>query len=449
MNCLLPVDLQNGLQNDVWQPKFSGRKDEIGKPACVHTNREKKSARKSLEDCNHEATSLHYSNDVTLRGKAMHKLNSLKIHPAHVLASLLALTMSASICLGEDWRQFRGEDAAGVYSGDVPTQWGDNQNLKWAVALPGKGVSSPVIVDDRVFVTAFSGFGQDLNSPGNIEDLRRHLVCLDRETGAVLWQRSPPTRFPEDKFEGFITDHGYASCTPVSDGERVFAFFGKSGVYAFDLDGKPLWQKFVGSESGPTEWGTGASPSIYKNLLLVNACDETQALIAFDRISGEEVWRVEAQLYEGSYSTPVVGQAADGSDEIVIPLSDEVWGIDPATGKLKWWVAESLGKYICTTPVIGDGVAYVAASSKVIAIRLGGVGDVTQSHTLWSRNAGPGVPSPVLDGENLYWVGTNGILTCADAGTGKTVWRERMGKGNRNITYASLTKANNAWLSMT
>ena len=159
------------------------------------------------------------------------------------------------------------------------------------------------------------------------------------------------------------------------------------------------------------------------------------------------VWKLS--LYEGSYSTPVVGKAADGSDEIVIPLSDEIWGIDPATGKLKWWVKESLGKYICTTPVVGNGVAYVAASSQVVAIRLGGFGDVTKTHIVWSRNAGPGVPSPVLDDEKLYWVGTNGILTCADVATGKTLWRKRMGGGKRNITYASLTKANNVWLSMT
>ncbi|MEM9366837.1 MAG: PQQ-binding-like beta-propeller repeat protein [Planctomycetota bacterium] len=369
--------------------------------------------------------------------------------PACLPLMVLWLLFTPSWTLGEDWRQFRGENAAGIYGGDVPVEWGDDQNLQWVISLPGKGVSSPVVVGDRIFVTTFSGFGQDASNPGEIANLRRHLACVDRLTGEVLWERSPPTRFPEDKFEGFITDHGYASCTPVSDGERVFVFFGKSGVYAFDLVGNPLWQRFVGSESGPTAWGTGASPVIHEDLLLVNACDETQALIAFDRVSGKEVWRVEAQLYEGSYSTPVVGTAKNGSDEIIIPLSDEIWGIDPQTGKLKWWVAESLGKYICTTPVIGDGVVYVAASSKVIAIELGGVGDVTETHTLWSRNAGPGVPSPVLDTGKLYWVGTNGILTCADAATGDTLWRERLGNGNRNITYASLMKADNVWLSLT
>lgn len=365
------------------------------------------------------------------------------------LAIVVCVVLGATNARSEDWLQFRGRNAAGVYPGDVPTKWGDAENLKWAIPLPGKGVSSPIVVGDRVFCTAFSGFGQDLQKPGDIAGLRRHLVCVDRNTGTTLWDRSPPTRFPEDKFEGFITDHGYASCTPVSDGERVYVFFGKSGVYAFDLDGELLWQKLVGSESGPTSWGSGASPVVYKELLLVNACDETQAMIAFNRVTGKEVWRTEAQLYEGSYSTPVIGRADDGRDEIVMPLSDETWGIDPQTGKLKWWVKASLAKYVCTTPVVGDGVAYIAASSKVMAVRLGGTGDVTDSHVLWSRNAGPGVPSPILDNGKLYWVGTNGILTCVDASTGKTLWRKRMGKGKRNITYASLTKANNTWLSMT
>lgn len=364
------------------------------------------------------------------------------------IVGVCAVFLVAKASSAEDWLQFRGANAGGRYSGDVPTQWSDNQNLKWVFALPGKGVSSPIVVKDRVFVTCYTGYGENVNDPGELSNLRRHLLCVERKTGRLLWQRSPPTRFPEDQFEGFITDHGYASCTPVSDGERVFAFFGKSGVYAFDLNGHLLWQQFVGNESGPTEWGSGASPIVFKDLLIVNACDETQALVAFDRTSGKEVWRAEGRLYEGSYSTPVIGTASDGSDEIIIPLADEIWGIDPLTGKLKWWVAESLGKYICTTPVVANGVAYVAASSKVIAIRLGGHGDVSQSHTVWSRNAGPGVPSPVFDKEKLFWVGTNGILTCADASTGKTLWRERIGRGSRNITYASLTKAGNVWLSM-
>jgi len=350
---------------------------------------------------------------------------------------------------GQDWRQFRGPNASGVAGSKIPLRWRDAENLKWAVELPGRGVSSPVVVGNRVFITTFSGFGQSLEKPGDIKDLRRNLICFARKSGKELWRRSPPTRFPEDKFEGFITDHGYASNTVTSDGKNVYAFFGESGVYAFDLAGKPLWQQTVGSESGPTAWGSAASPIVYKNLLLVNACDESQALIAFDKNTGKEIWRAEAKLYEGSYSTPVIGKTKDGRDEIIIPLQKEIWGIDPASGRLKWWAAISLGKYISSTPVVGDGIAYIAAGSKVAAIRLGGVGNVTESNIVWSRNAGPGVPSPVLSGGKLYWVATNGVLTVANAETGKTLWRSRLSSGGRNITYASLTKANNVWLATT
>ncbi|MEL6109214.1 MAG: PQQ-binding-like beta-propeller repeat protein [Planctomycetota bacterium] len=216
----------------------------------------------------------------------MSKLSSSTLSPATLVSVALLLT-SCARSQAEDWLGFRGPNVSGIYDGNLPTHWSDTQNLKWALPLRGKGVSSPIVVGGRVFVTTFSGFGQDPQSPGDLRDLRRHLVCVDRHDGSVLWQRSPPTRFPEDRYEGFITDHGYASCTPVSDGERVYAFFGKSGIYAFDLDGTLLWQKPVGSESGPTEWGSAASPSIHKELLLVNACDETQALIAFDRLLPE------------------------------------------------------------------------------------------------------------------------------------------------------------------
>ena len=179
-------------------------------------------------------------------------------------ATFLLLLGQPNPVFGEDWRQFRGENAAGVYRGDVPSRWGDELNLKWVIPLPGKGVSSPVVVGDRVYVTSFSGFGQDVDNPGEIANLRRHLVCVDRRSGKVLWQRSPPTRFPEDKFEGFITDHGYASCTPVSDGERVFVFFGKvRSLCIRSRTATPLWQQFkLAANPARPNGECGASPSI-------------------------------------------------------------------------------------------------------------------------------------------------------------------------------------------
>ncbi len=130
---------------------------------------------------------------------------------------LLGLTILPANAQREDWLQFPGHNAAGIYSGDVPTRRSDNENLKWVTPLPRKGVSSPIVVGDRLFVTTFSGFGQDLKNPGEIENLRRYLVCVDRKSGGMLWERSPPTRFPEDGFKGFVTDQSYASCTPVAD----------------------------------------------------------------------------------------------------------------------------------------------------------------------------------------------------------------------------------------
>ena len=349
----------------------------------------------------------------------------------------------------QDWPQFRGSDGDGKSLSVAPAKWSSSSNLKWVVELPGQGVSSPIVVGEEVFVTAFSGVGPKAQSSGEPAKLVRSLVCVARESGEIKWQRMLESPVAEDSYEGFLTDHGYASSTPVSDGQRVFAFFGKSGVYAFDLNGKPLWQRSVGSESGPTNWGSAASPILYKNLVIVNACDESQALIALDAQSGAEVWRAEASRYEGSYSTPLLAKSTNGRIELIVPLADEIWSFDPNTGKLNWWVEVSLGKYITSTPVAANGVLYVAASSKVIAIRMGGTGDVTQSHVLWNRNAGPGIPSPIYDGGKLYWVTTSGIFTCADAATGDTLWRERLGKSGKGTTYASLLKTGDRWIVTT
>lgn len=349
----------------------------------------------------------------------------------------------------QDWPQFRGSDGDGKSLSVAPAEWSSRSNLKWAVKLPGQGVSSPIVVGEDVFVTAFSGVGRKAQSSAEPVKPLRSLVCVDRKSGGIKWQRLLESPVAEDRYEGFLTDHGYASSTPASDGQRVFAFFGKSGVYAFDLNGKPLWQRSVGSESGPMNWGSAASPIVYKNLVIVNACDESQALIALDAKSGAEVWRAEARRYEGSYSTPLLAKSEDGRIELIVPMAEEIWSFDPNTGKLNWWVEMSLGKYVTSTPVAANGVLYVAASSKVIAIRMGGKGDVTQSHVLWNRNAGPGIPSPIYDEGRLYWVATSGIFTCADAVSGDTLWRERLGKDGKSTTYASLLKTGDRWIVTT
>jgi len=343
-----------------------------------------------------------------------------------------------------DWRQFRGPSGTGITSDRVPDTWDDAKNLKWVVPLPGSGCSSPIVVGNRVFVTAYSGYGLDDSEPGNIAELRRHLICVDRQTGKIAWMRTTPASLPEDQYKSFITDHGYASNTPVSDGERVYVFYGKSGVIAFSLDGEPLWQTPVGKESSPSQWGSAASLILHKNLVIVNACDESQSLLALDKKTGKEVWRAQASKLEGAYCTPLLVELPQGGQEIVLPVSEEIWGFEPDTGKLKWYVEKSPGKYMSSTPTAGDGVVY-AAAGRAIAVKVGGSGNVTDSHTLWTRNAGAGVPSPVLDKGRLYWLHTRGgTVTCIDAKTGERLWRERIpSEGGSPTTYASLIKAGN------
>src|SRR6056297_2846572 len=162
----------------------------------------------------------------------------------------------------DDWPRFLGGGGALKASSDVrpPTTWSDEDNLKWKLELPGPGVSSPIVVGDKVFVTAYSGYGTG-GEDEKMEDLKRHLLCVDRSTGNVVWSKKMNSVAAEDPFvPPGVAAHGYASHTPVSDGENVYVFLGKSGVVAFDLDGNPKWRTTVGTGSGPMKWGSASSP---------------------------------------------------------------------------------------------------------------------------------------------------------------------------------------------
>ena len=187
---------------------------------------------------------------------------------------------------GADWPQFRGPDGLGVSSdANVAVQWSESENLKWKTSLPGPGSSSPIVWGQHVFVTCYSGYGLSRTNPGNIEQLVRHLVCIDRKDGKVIWTRTVKAEMPEDAFAGMgVPEHGYASNTPATDGERVFVFFGKTGVLAFDLDGNQLWQVNVGKESSNRRWGSSASLILYKDMVIVNASEESQSILALDKL---------------------------------------------------------------------------------------------------------------------------------------------------------------------
>ncbi len=227
--------------------------------------------------------------------------------------TLVVMAMFAASSAGAaDWPQFRGPGGSGV--GDakgLPVTWSSTDNVVWRTKLPGPGTSSPIVVGKRVYVTCYTGYGLEPGQ-GDMDKLMRHLVCIDRANGDVLWTKDFKPVLPESKYGpgGNESQHGYSSSTPASDGKRLYVFFGKSGVYCLDLDGNEIWQAGVGT--GTHGWGSSNSPLLYKNLVIINASIESNALVALDKNSGKEVWR--AKKIDASWNTPVLVNAPDGAD---------------------------------------------------------------------------------------------------------------------------------------
>ena len=342
------------------------------------------------------------------------------------LATVLTFAVAAN-AMGGDWPRFRGPNGTGVGEDAQPTPsvWSPTENVKWKTPLPGEGVSSPIVIGERVFVTAYSGYGFE---EGDLLDLKRHLVCLDRRTGDVQWQEVVEAVLPEDPYAGAgIPSHGYASHTPVSDGERVYVFFGKSGVMAFDLDGTQLWRHKVGLESDPRRWGSASSPILVDGMVVVTAGPEQRAIIALDSRTGNEVWSAEAESLGNVWGTPAVAELEDGRKELVIGAPFEIWGLNPQTGKVRWYCEAIDEDSFNTSVVIHDGVVYAVEgrSGGSIAVEAGGKGDVSKSAVQWSGREANRFGTPVLANDRLYFV-ANGTVRCLDAKTGRRVFQARL-----------------------
>jgi len=348
----------------------------------------------------------------------------------HRVASVWFVLL-AGCALGADWPQFRGPAGLGISSEKgLPTEWSGESNIAWKVKLPGAGASSPVTVGERVFVTCYSGYGLDNKEPGKMEDLRRHLLCFDR-AGKALWSKEFQPILPEHKYAGEGSYQGYAASTPASDGERLYVFFGKSGVFCFDLEGKQLWHTLVGKNTNG--WGSGASPILYKNLLIVNASVESGALVALDKMTGSEVWR--APNIRSAWDTPVLINASEGSGtQIVVSAQDRLVAIDPETGK-EVWQAEGVHRYVCPSVVENDGVIYaIGGGHTSLAVKAGGKGDVTKTHGIWRVAKGSNVGSPIYHDGYLYWAAdSGGIVHCQEAATGKFMYSERLSPSSGQI----------------
>lgn len=369
--------------------------------------------------------------------------------PCHrIFAALLSLPVAVSACFAADWARFRGENGSGVSkdSAAVPTTWSDTENLKWSVELPGPGLSSPIVVGDRVFVTSWTGYAAGPDSSENQDQLKRALVCIDRGSGEIVWTRSVDAVLPEDDYQGMFAENGYASHTPVSDGERVYCFFGKSGVVAFDMAGNQLWQTSVGTGRDPRRWGSASSPILYGDLLIVTAAAESESLVGLNKSTGEEVWKQEASSLAGTWSTPVLAKVDDERTDLVLGAPFEMWGMNPETGKLRWFCEAGESNSVTASVVVSEGPDATVyrlggRDSGSLAVRVGGKGDVSDSHVRWRGDHRAGIGSPVLHNGRLYWI-ARGIANCIDTQTGEEIYKKRLpasgiGGGVRGSDYAS------------
>ena len=351
-------------------------------------------------------------------------------------AILVVLLIGACVtqgAAGADWLQFRGPGGLGTsQETGLPTTWSATENIAWKKELPGPGASSPVVVGERIVMTCYSGYGVPGQRRGDIGQLKRHVLCLNLNDGRLRWQRDILAALPE---EPRIAEHGFASSTPASDSERVYVFFGKSGVFTFDLDGQQLWHADVGS--GTDGWGSAASPVLYKDLVIVNASVESQSLVALSKQTGKEVWRVEG--IRQAWNTPHLAKTPEGKTELAIGIEGKLMGLDPDRGE-QLWSCGGYQSYMCPSPVADHGVVYAVWGRRTLGVRLGGRGNVERSHQLWNfwRNrAGSTVSSPVYHDGHLYFASDrNGVVYCMDGQTGEIVYEQRLSPDSGKI-YAS------------
>ena len=286
--------------------------------------------------------------------------------------------------------------------------------------MPGYGSSSPIALGDKLYVTCYSGYGMGYKD-GKMEDLTLHLVCIGAAKGNIVWDKSIKPSLPESSR---VRDHGYSAATPATDGKHIYVFFGKSGVFKFDLKGNQIWQTSVGTKTHG--WGSGTSPVLYKDLVIVNASIESGKLIAINKETGKEVWRAGGM--DSSWNTPHLVEVSKGKYELAVSVKGFVLGFDPATGK-ELWRCEGIPDYICPSIISHKGVLYAIGgrSSKTIAIRSGGRGDVTKTHKLWQADVGANVSSPVFSQGHLYWVSDrNKVAYCISTADGSVKYAEKI-----------------------
>lgn len=328
------------------------------------------------------------------------------------------------------WPQWRGPYASGVSRrANPPTEWSESRNIRWKVEIPGRGSASPVVWGDRLFVVSAVPVGvqgaasHEARVGMQPREVHRFIVmAIDRRSGRVVWERTARQERPH---EPSMKDGTWASSSAITDGQRVFAFFESSGLYAYDLEGTLLWQKQLGEKKMFGDVGeSGSTPVLHGNRLVV-AWDHqgSSFVVALDARTGEEVWRAQRQEVD-AWATPLIVEH-DGRAQVVTAAEKRLRSYDLETGRIVW-ESEGLTMNPIPSPVAEDGMVFATSGfrgSNLKAIRLSDArGDITGSKAIaWTLDRDtPYVPSPLLYDGVLYLLKSNsGILSAFDARTGK------------------------------
>jgi outer membrane protein assembly factor BamB len=347
-----------------------------------------------------------------------------------VVVSGLALPIHAA-----NWPAWRGPDGQGIsFETNLPTKWSATENVKWRASLPEPGNSTPIVWDDRIFVTQAVG-------------MQRTLMCFDRKDGKMLWLKGVKATQKDPTHN----TNPYCSASPVTDGERVIASFASEGLFCYDFDGKELWKRTdLGRQIHI--WGGATSPVIYGDMCLLNfGPGETTYLLAVNKRTGATIWKKDEETGYGkpatadvrksasskgagpmatdigSWSTPVL-MKVDGEDEILMSWPRRVAAYEPTSGK-ELWSCAGLNPLVYSSPIYSDGivVAMGGYGGSAIGFRPGGSGDITATHRLWQHPKTPQrIGSGVIYQGHIYIHNDPSTAQCFDLKTGAMVWQERM-----------------------
>ncbi len=333
--------------------------------------------------------------------------------------TLLTLGFATSTFAG-DWPEFRGSGQQGHSDEkNLPLTWSETENIAWKTDLPGLGWSSPSIAGNRIWVTTA------VKPEDKPDDIQLLAICLDRDTGEIV--KSVPV-FEKEKPEKIHGKNSHASPTPIIERDRVYVHFGNHGTACLTTDGEIVWKTALAYNH---RHGPGGSPILFHNLLIIT-CDgtDTQYITALNKETGDEVWKTMREEGRMAYSTPTLIDF-EGQPQVITAGGEFLTTYDPATGKELWKFRYPKGYSVVPRPVVADGIAFASSgydSPVFYGVKLGGAGDVTESHLVWKTEKGaPRNASPIVIGDDVYLVSDNGVACCFDVKTGKQHWQKRVG----------------------